>query len=123
MIPLAVLPVIVLILLSASSVATAQEKPQVAGKWTGTIVSGPYTSLLEMGLDEKDGVVTGTHSIQHAIGGRTTTGWVKGTIKGRKIKLNTEHAYFDLRLSDDNKLMKGDGQSSVYFQVEVKRQD
>jgi hypothetical protein len=105
------------------SLVVAQEQPQVTGKWTGVLASAPYTSQLEMELEQKEGVVTGAHSITHAIGGRTTSGWVTGRIKGRNVRLNTEHAYFDLQLSDDGNLLKGDGRSSAYFQVELKRKE
>jgi len=117
------LSAILTLLLVGGSSTLAQQQPQVAGKWAGVLTSGPYTNQLEMELEQKEEVITGTHSITHAIGGRTTSGWVKGTLKGKKVTLNTERAYFDLRLSDDGKSMKGDGQSSVYFQVELKRKE
>lgn len=93
----------------------------VAGNWIGSLTSGPYVSELEMLLEQTGNVITGTHSIRHAIGGHTTSGWIKGTIKGRAVSLNTQHAHFSLMVSEDGQLLQGDGRSSVYFTVELKR--
>ncbi len=81
-------------------------------------------SGLELALEEKDGALTGAHSIRHALKRfGTTTGWIRGRVNGRTVKLETQHAQMTLEVSRDGRRMTGYGQSTVSFTVDLARQD
>lgn len=95
----------------------------LAGKWAGELVGPEGPNPIQVALEEKDGNLVGTHSIRHAMGGHTTSGWIRGSVSGRKITLRTEHATMWVELSNDGQQLTGSGRSSVFFRVRLARQD